>query len=243
MKHGLDDITLYTVTSHHVGTPEFNEEMALMNYVCDLYLQKMNGYKPPGVRRITIQPHYHGIWLHASKSGSIARVAPYFDYDEFVGLEKKKKYGYLLEVIHNGTTEASKQFGWDTTIFEKAYADVLGSNFVFKVEYPSKTSRNGKRSGKFIIQKTEEVTSAFVSIESDASSITRKLFDKKNAWCYDLVYALARHTKWFDADRFGIAAPKKIIECWYSIKGDRVALFEQGEEVKQIDFSQFFLQS
>lgn len=48
----FSDITLYTPTPHIVGTPEFQEETALHNFVSDLYLQKMNGYKPPNKQQL-----------------------------------------------------------------------------------------------------------------------------------------------------------------------------------------------
>jgi hypothetical protein len=56
------DITLYTPTPFKVGTHEFIEEVSLINFVSDLYVQNMNGYKPPKTSRITIQPAYYEIW-------------------------------------------------------------------------------------------------------------------------------------------------------------------------------------
>jgi len=43
----FSDITLYTPTSNNVGTPEYIEQVSLQNFVSDLYVQNMNGYKPP----------------------------------------------------------------------------------------------------------------------------------------------------------------------------------------------------
>ena len=55
----FSDITLYLPTPHTVGTPEYYEQTSLENFISDLYVQKMNGYKPPKTSRITIQPATH----------------------------------------------------------------------------------------------------------------------------------------------------------------------------------------
>jgi len=47
MGRPFSDITLYTPGPYSVGTPEYIEEVSLQNYVSDLYVQKMYGYKPP----------------------------------------------------------------------------------------------------------------------------------------------------------------------------------------------------
>ena len=78
----FSDITLYTPTPYTVGTPEHWEETSLINFVSDLYVQNMNGYKPPKTSRITIQPAYHDIWNKTCKNGSIIAIAPYFSHDE-----------------------------------------------------------------------------------------------------------------------------------------------------------------
>ena len=58
----FSDITLYNPTVNTVGTLEYIEQVSLQNFVSDLYVQNMNGYKPPKTSRITIQPAFHEIW-------------------------------------------------------------------------------------------------------------------------------------------------------------------------------------
>ena len=67
----FSDITLYTPTPHPVGTPEYWEDISLKNFVSDLYVQKMYGYKPPKTSRITIQPVYHNIGIERGKMGQL----------------------------------------------------------------------------------------------------------------------------------------------------------------------------
>jgi hypothetical protein len=130
--------------------------------------------------------------------------------------------------------------GGTNQFFEAAYWQVLESNFKFQIDYPAKLSRDKKRSAKLIIEKTETVTSVYVNINNGGSSITQKLFDKKNAWRYDCVYILARHNKWFNKNRFGISCGNGKIEVSYSVEKNEVQLYENGNRVTEIDFSKYF---
>ena len=235
------DITIYSPTPHQVGTPEFIEETSLQNFVSDLYMQKMKGYKPPKTSRITIQPAYHEIWNRTWKNGSIVAIAPYFNYDEYAALDKQGKYKYILDLIQRATLPLSEEYGWDRTVFENAYNEVLDCNFKFKIDYPAKQSRDKKKLATLSIEKSETTTSVFVNIENNGLTIRKKLFDKKNMWWYDCVYFLARYSKWFDTDRFGIGYKKGLIDIWYSIEQDEIAMFDDGRQVTEIDFRKYFL--
>jgi hypothetical protein len=237
----FSDITIYSPTPHTVGTPEYWEETSLINFVSDLYVQNMHGYKPPKTSRITIQPAYHNIWDRTWKNGSIVAIAPFFSHDEFSSLDKQGKYKYILDLIQTATTQLSDEYQWDRVIFENAYKKTLDSNFKFRIEYPAKLSRDRKKSGVFVIMKTETVTSAYVEIQINGSIETKKLFDKKNSWWYDCIYYLARHNKWFDTDRFGIAYGKGKIAIWYSIDRNDVKLYDDGQLVTEINFRKYFL--
>ena len=201
----------------------------------------MKGYKPPKTSRITIQPAYHDIWNRTWKTGSIVAIAPYFNYDTYAALDKSGKYKYILDLIQSATIPLSDEYGWDKTVFENAYNEVLESNFNFKIDYPQKQSRDKKKTAFLTIQKAETITSVFVNIKTDGETTVRKLFDKKNMWWYDCVYFLARHNKWFDTNRFGIGYKKGLIDIWYSLKQDQVALFDNGIQVTEIDFRRYFL--
>src|ERR1044072_9014044 len=117
----FSDITLYTPTPYAVGTPEYLEETSLINFVSDLYVHEMNGYKPPKTSRITIQPAYHDIWNRTWKNGSIIHIAPFFSLDHYTRLDRKRKYKYTLDLIQSATLPLSEEYGWDKTVFENAY--------------------------------------------------------------------------------------------------------------------------
>jgi len=237
----FSDITIYSPTPYTVGTAEYWEETSLINFVSDFYVQNMNGYKPPKTSRITIQPAYHDIWNRTWKNGSIVAIAPFFSHDEFSSLNKSGKYKYILDLIQTATMQLSDEYKWDKEVFETAYKKTLDSNFNFRIEYPSKQSKDRKKSGVFVITKTETITSAYVDININGTTTTKKLFDKKNSWWYDCIYYLARHNKWFDNDRFGVGFGKGKIDIWYSLDKNAVELYDNGQQVTEIDFRKYFL--
>ena len=241
MGRPFSDITLYTPGPYSVGTPEYIEEVSLKNYVSDLYVQKMYGYKPPKTSRITIQPAFHDVWKRTWKTGSIIAIAPYFSYDQYASLDRFGKYKYILDLIQTATLQLCDEYHWDKNVFEKAYKEVTENNFKFKIDYPKKLSRDKRKLANLSIEKTETVTSVFVNIETNGSKLTAKLFDKQNIWWYDCVYILARHNKWLDKYKFGIAYASGKIDAWLSMEDQEVGIFENGNRVTEIDFKKYFL--
>ena len=236
----FSDITFY-VGPGKVGLPEYNMNISLINYVCDWYVQQMKEYKPPRVTRVCISPSFHGIWSKPMRFGSIVNVAPRFDNDYFELLEKAEKYKYVLDVIQEAMLLGTEEFGWDRSVFEIAYQNILDSNFQFILTYPSKISLNRSITAVFIVEKTDTITSAFVEIRYQGKNIKAKLFDKKNSWCYDCIYYLGSTSKWFDSDRFGFQHEKTKIAAWYSIDTGLISLYEGDIKVDTIDFSKYFL--
>jgi hypothetical protein len=156
-------------------------------------------------------------------------------------LDRFGKYKYILDLIQTATLQLCDEYHWDRNVFEKAYKEITESDFVFKINYPKKLSRDKNKLANLSIEKTETVTSVFVSIETTDSIVTAKLFDKKNIWWHDCVYKLARHNKWLDKYRFGIAYGSGKIDAWLSIEDKEVGIFENGNRVTVIDFKKYFL--
>jgi hypothetical protein len=227
MSTPFSDITLYAETRYKNDTPEYWEETALQNYISDLYISKMYGYKPPKTTRVTINPAYHKIWNRTWANGSLKSIAPEFIYEKYLNLDKRGKYQYVLDIIHSCMLQLSDEYKWDKPVFERAYKEVLDNNFQFKIEYPSKTSRDKKKSAELYVQKTDLESSLYVTISMENTVETVKLFDKRNWWWYDSVYKLVKNNKWFDNDRFGIYHKPSNLAIWYSLK-DRKVVFERG---------------
>jgi hypothetical protein len=214
----FSDITLYIPTPHPVGSPDYITDTSLQNFVSDLYVQKMYGYKPPKISRITIQPEYHDDWKQTWRNGSIVAIAPYFSYKKYAEFEKAEKYRYILDLIQEATLQLSDEYKWEKLVFEKAYKEVIESNFAFKIDYPSKKSKDKGKAANLFIEKTETITSVNINLETSGSNYKIKLFEKRNMWWYDCTYLLARHSKWFDENRFGIYYQKGEIVIWYSLE-------------------------
>lgn len=236
------DITVYASIPFPVRSTAWNEMNSLINFVSDFYVQNMNGYKPPKTTRITIQPYYHGIWNRTWKNGSIVTIAPFFSYEEFSSFDKIGKYKYILDLIQTATIQLSEEYEWDRSVFENAYKKTLESNFEFNIRYPSKQSKDRKKIGTFVVAKTDTITSAYVEINNEGIVSSHKLFDKNNLWCYDGVYVLARNSKWFDNQRFGVTYKKREkLEAWFALDKNQVELFENGDRVSEIDFLKYFI--
>ena len=239
MGRPFSDITIYYPIPHKTGTAEYWEDRSLLNFICDLYVQCMNGYNPPKTTRITIQPAYHEIWNSTWKNGSIVAIAPFFSYDEYSSLSKSGKYKYILGLIQTATMELSDEYQWEKQVFEKAYNKILSTDFSFRIETPAKQSRDRKKKGVFVITKNETITSAYVEISFDGQIITRKLFDKENGWCHDSIYPLAKKNRWFDNNRFGVGVENGKIAAWYSVNENLVELFDSGKQVTEINIKRF----
>lgn len=236
----FSDISIYFPTSRRVGTPEYKEEIATVNYICDLYVQHMGGYKPPKTTRITLQPSFYNIWDRTWKIGSIVAIAPYFSYDEFIQLDKTEKYRYILELIQTSVTQLAREYQWDIHVFESAYRKILDCNFNFRMEYPPKKSKDRKKSGWLVVEKTETVSTAYVYIQTGDQLVSKKLFDKKNWWCYDRIYDLAKYCKWIDGEMFGISYEKWNIQILYSVDKDEVLFYRSGKQVPPINFEDYY---
>jgi len=240
MGASFSDITLYSKTSYQVGTPEYLEQISLENFICDFYVQMMNGYKPPKTSRITIQPAYYDTWVKPWKLGSIISIAPYYSFENFISLDKKGKYLSILNLIHGAMLELSDEYNWDRSVFENAYKEIIKSDFVFQISYPKIISKDKKSVANICIEKSDTITSAFVFLETNGLTCKFKLFEKNNAWCYDCIYLLVKHAKWKDNSIFGIKYVKGKIEIWYSLQLNEVTFIENGNKVKSLDFKKYF---
>ena len=216
----FSDITLYLPTPHTVGTPEYEEELSIENYVSDLYVRKMDGYKPPKTSRITIQPAFHETWKRTWKNGSIVAIAPYFNYEDYSILERKEKYKYLLDLIQTATLQLSDEYQWDRTVFENAYKKVIEGNFEFKVAYPKKLSKDKKKIGQVLIEKTEKVTTLYLLFIIGSNLKKVKLFENRNWFWYDSAYEIAKNSKWLDNNTFGVYSKKTDKFGYYSLVDD-----------------------
>ncbi|MGN6165356.1 MAG: hypothetical protein ACTHOF_12525 [Flavisolibacter sp.] len=236
----FSDITLYTPTPYKNNTPEYWEETSLKNFVCDLYVQKMHGYKPPQATRVTLQPAYYNIWDRTWKNGSIFSIAPLFEREKYEAMNKREKYQYILDIVQSSMLQLSEEYKWDKEVFERAYREIIDCNFSLVIDYPTKRSRDKKKQGKLVIEKTESTTTVFAVINTDNQSIKRKIFDKQNWYWYDSAYEIVKHNKWLDNNRFGVQMKDLNFSVWYSLNEDKVLFEVKGEAKKEYDLKRMF---
>ena len=240
MSTPFSDITLYAETRYKNDSPEYWEERALQNYISDLYISKMHGYKPPNTTRVSINPAYHKIWNRTWTDGSLKLIAPEFSYEKYLSLDKQGRYQYILDIIHICMIQLSEEYKWNKAVFQSAYKEVLENNFQFKIEYSSKTSRDKKKSAKLHIEKTEMITSLYATFLIDDDHKTVKLFDKRNWWWYDSIYKLIKSNKWFDNDRFGLYHKPSNWMVWYSLKTQKVVFEKENVQYEEMNIDEVF---
>lgn len=233
MGRAFSDITLYTPTSHKPDTPEYWEETSLINFISDLYVQKMYNYKPPKTTRITIQPAFYDVWNRTWKNGSIIAIAPFFSHDEYTLLDRKGKYKYILDIIQTSTLQLSEEYQWDKNVFEKAYREILEIDFEFRIVYPPKMSRDKKKLGQVIVEKTETRTVLNLSLEIGEDIRIVKLFENRNWFWYDIAYEMAKNSRWLDNNCFGVFSKKSDKFGYYSLANKMITgkLDFKGNEI------------
>ena len=220
MGAAFSDITIYAQSLFAEGTAEFAKDGALKNYISDLYTQKMNGYKPPGITRITIHPGYHGDWNRTWKRGSIVAIAPYFNAEEYTVSDKMGKYRSILDLIQVSTLQLSEEYQWDKTVFENAYQEIIRANYEFIKEYPVKMSRDKKKYARVQVEKTETTTRLNLIFTINGIEKKVQLFEKRNWYWYNSVYELAKHSKWLDKHTFGVYSKQSDRFGYYSLLDD-----------------------
>ena len=216
------DIALYAPTLYKPGTPEYWEEKSLYNYISDLYIICMHGYKPPNTTRVCIEPSYYNIWNRTWKNGSLKTIAVYFDYESFLSLRVNDKYTYVLNTIQEAMLKLSEEYNWDKNVFEKAYVEIINNDFRFKIAYPAKMSKDKRKIANISVEKTQTTTMVNICLNKDGHTSVIKLFDKRNWWVFDSAYILVKNNKWFDNDRFGLSYKPLEWKGWYSIKENKV---------------------
>lgn len=236
------DITLYSPTIHSVSTPAYYQETCLKNYVSDLYVQKMYGYKPPTTTRVTLQPSFYGIWNKTRKDGSLISMAPFYDREQYEAFDKRGKYKYILDIIHTSMLQLSEEYNWNKEVFENAYKEIIDNDFEFVVRYPPKKAKDKKKVAEIIIEKTESTTTVYVSMQMEGQCTKQKLFDKKNWYWYDEAYKMAKHSKWFDNNRFGIYIKNLNFAVWYSINDRKVSFEVNGTVQENYNLKRMFTQ-
>lgn len=239
MDKGLKDITLYCTTHYQAGTDEYIKEIALYNYISDLYIVCLRGYKPPGVTCISIEAKTPKKWDRSYKQGSLILTSALFNYQEYITLSTKDQYRLILEMLHETMLELSNEYKWDNSSFINAYNEVIERDYSFKLVYPVKKSMDRKKDANAFVTKTERNTWINSAIIIDGVVMEINLLEKKNFWWYDCAYKFAKESRWLTNDKFGFSFKPGNISIYYSVS-DRKTYFEKDsiecnqEEIEKV---------
>ena len=222
------------------GQPPERNALHAANFICDLYRQAMQGYKPRACTRIALVANESKVEHEPRKVGQLVATKIYFDQRVYDSLSQLPQYKYLLSIIHEQLMQLSARYEWDKLVFERAYAQVLDDEFNYRVNHSPILSKNRMMAGFISIEKTERLSAVFANINKGSMFFRAKLLEKKNDFAQDCVHVLARHAQWFDNDRFGLRYDKAALAVWYSLRSREVTLNLDDMPAKQFNFTKHF---
>ncbi len=221
MSRTLLDITLYYDGDKIKDVPHDWAFRQTLNFIADFYHHSLNGYKPQQTSRICVHLESRKKWDKPIYFGAICNYDTVIDESKYLSLSKKEQYSYVLDLLHTTVSEIATFENWDQSVFDSAYKHILDNDFQFVVNYPEKKSKDKKHIGKVVLRKTETRSILYVEIIKEENSLKSViLLEKRNMYCYDFIYSLARQVKWLNKDLFGLHMNEK--NCYFSILDNKV---------------------
>ena len=225
----LSDITIY-YEGEKESWAEFRFET---NYICDMYHNRLNGYKPPKTGRICLHLRGRKVLEKPTYFGAICSFDIEFEFQKYQAIaDKLMRYRFVLDLLHKTILDMADILGWNRDVFIESYNSILRDNFKFIKEYPTKTSRDKKIVGQVIMEKTETKTFLRLKIRN-GQDLEAELIEKKNWFWFDSGYQLADKMKWIDKNNFGYKSKTADREIYYSLSDQRVV---KNFEFKDEDF-------
>ncbi|GAA3989013.1 hypothetical protein [Hymenobacter antarcticus] len=224
---GLTDITFYDNLDiwQRVEVPGSRAFRLLANYVSDLYVQCLHGYKPPKISRISLCLVAENTPPHCWKTGSIALINYGFSSQAYNALTvDADKALYLLESLQDAVRHLCHAYGWDLAVFEGACHEVKSCDIQFRFMYPEKVARDGKKRAHLLLEKTLTTTFLSVCIDFEGKRVKAQLYEGPNRWWYDPIYAVTKHGRWINNDQFGVKTTRHDFQGWFSLQANKVCV-------------------
>jgi len=215
MSQRLTDITLYYFGEHDIA-----KRFAMkQNVVSDLYVQYLNGYKPPKTSRISVQ--LGDIDDPGKHIGSILGPTAKFDKEQYWRLDESGQNKMILDTVHRIALLCAEHHAWDRTLFELAYRQVLVADFKYSLDGDRKMAKDRKHSAAVRIQKDEKC--AIISaVFFDKTGSMFKVVELLRSFQDEMFYGgLSRRHKWFSNREFGLYSPNEEIVIKASINHDK----------------------
>ncbi|WP_114937216.1 hypothetical protein [Mucilaginibacter endophyticus] len=198
MGYGFYDITLYRQSEN-----SNNKDFTIRNnLISDLYIDFLNGYKPPGTTRISAdigtEDDVRGYF------GSILRVDVYLNEEEYQLSPANKKDQIILETIHRIAILCAEKYEWDKVVFEQAYNKVIESGFIYTKELKKKLSTDKKHKASLLLEKDGSCTTISVNFYNFKGEFLKSVKLLKS-FHHEMHYKKAlTNYKWFNNLDFGI---------------------------------------
>ncbi len=214
----ITDITIAYSGQKIPQTPIDWKFRNLANFVCDLYLQNINGYKPNKVSKIVLQLRLTTVDADFTPTyfGSICNIFNGIDEETYLSNSDTENLLYLLDLLHNAIIKAATKESWDIEVFIKAYDKIHKDNFQLYIALPEKKSKDGKIAKPFI-EKDLKKSYLKVKVLADNKEKAITLIDKKNTYIFDSIYTLSKKVKWFDNNKFGLQVKDLNVQTYYSV--------------------------
>lgn len=198
MSHKLDDITLY-----HDWEDDRGKEFTIrQNVVSGLYVHLLNGYKPKGTSRVSVSFGQEDMIL--PYCGSILVAIAKFDKDEYQHQGAEERNGMILDTVHRIAMQSADIHGWDKSVFQWAYAQVVKRNFVFEKTTKLKWARNKKyKAGLAVVNYGCYISVAICFYRPDDTLLNQvTIFLAPELFYSDVI----KQGRWFDDGSFGLYA-------------------------------------
>jgi hypothetical protein len=215
MSHKLDDITLY-----YYPLGDLSKKFTVkQNVVSDLYVQFLNGYKPPKTSRISVtlddNDYIRGYF------GSILTVDAQFDKDNYWTLSEEQKNLTILNIVHRIALQCADKYNWEKGIFQDAYDNVLKVDFKYEFEGEKKISKDRQHKAAIQLKKDETCTTITV-IFYDRSGNKIKSVELLKSFQHVMFYGnILKKIKWFNSRAFGWYTTNEEITIIASLDKDK----------------------
>jgi hypothetical protein len=195
---------LYDITLYYFPEGEKAKIFTLKhNVISDLYVQYLNGYKPPKTSRISVQlsdsDYIRGYF------GSILNVDAKFDKKGYWDLVDEAKNKVILDTIHRIALLCADKYDWDTDVFSQAYDKVIQADFIYKIELDRKLSKDKKHKASILIEKKETNALISVLIYDKEDYLIKKIELLQTFNWQGFHIPIVRKFKWFDNNSFGLS--------------------------------------
>ncbi|MES2379080.1 MAG: hypothetical protein V4553_20990 [Bacteroidota bacterium] len=194
MGYGFYDITLYGF-----GNKDFAYRN---NLVSSLYIDFLDGYKPKGTTRMSVDIGDED--RINSYFGSILSAEVAFNKERYSLSSPEDQNKIILDTIHRIAILSAEKHEWDKTIFQLAYKRVIESEFIYKKELKKKLSKDRKYRASIFLEKNGEFATISVNFYNANNNFLKSVellrsFDDE--WFYG---RLISNNKWFDNLQFGM---------------------------------------